>query len=194
MSEITKNTEITLSKEESKALKFAEIKVIDSPEQMSEGVSILSVLNQTLDRLTKHKEERTKPINATLKLIRSDYKPYEDKLETAIAALRRLMINYQTEQKCLAKIEEDKIINDKRTKVETKIAKMEEVAKPEAKVVADEGMVKFKTVPCFEVEDVSKLPKEYILPNETMIRDAMKGGKELPGVRYFTEERPVNFR
>jgi len=34
--------------------------------------------------------------------------------------------------------------------------------------------------------DVTMLPHEYILPNETKIREVMKEGVELPGVRYFT--------
>ena len=38
----------------------------------------------------------------------------------------------------------------------------------------------------FIVEDVSQLPKAYLLPNEKLIRHDMSSGKrDLPGVRYF---------
>lgn len=196
---MTTTKEITLTKEETVAIQLAEKLAINTPDQMVSATRNLSVLNQTLDRLTEDKELLTKPINLLLKEIRGRYKPFEDKLEEAIAAVRKSMITYQTEQKRLAKIEEDKIINrigegKGKLKVETAIKKMEAVDKPDQKVSTDEGLVKFKTVKKFEVTDVSKLPVEFLLANEVAIRKAMTEGKEIAGVRYFTEEVPFNTR
>ena len=196
---MTTTKEITLTKEETSAIQLAEKLAISTPEQMIDATRNLSILNQTLDRLTEDKELLTKPINLLLKEIRGRYKPFEDKLEEAIAAVRKSMITYQTEQKRLAKIEEDKIINrigegKGKLKVETAIKKMEAVEKPDQKVSTDEGLVKFKTVKKFEVTYVSKLPVEFLLPNEVAIRKAMTEGKEITGVRYFTEEVPFNTR
>lgn len=193
------NNKIILSKEETKAIEFAQATKIESADQMTNAVSTLSVLNQTLDRLTESKEKLTKPINELLKEIRGRYKPFETQLEGAIESLRRAMINYQTEQKRIAKEEEDKIIarvgeGKGKLKVETAIKKVSEVEKPDAKVSTEEGMVKFKTVKKFEVVDVSKLPVEFLLANEVLIRKSMTEGKEITGVRYFTEEVPVNTR
>lgn len=196
---MTTTKEITLTKEETVAIQLAEKLAINTPDQMVAATRNLSVLNQTLDRLTEDKELLTKPINLLLKEIRGRYKPFEDKLEEAIAAVRKSMITYQTEQKRLAKIEEDKIIarigeGKGKLKVETAIKKMEAVDKPDQKVSTDEGLVKFKTVKKFEVTDVSKLPVEFLLANEVAIRKAMTEGKEISGVRYFTEEVPFNTR
>lgn len=196
---MTTTKEIILSKEETTAIEFALVRVIENKDQMEEATTILSTLNQTLDRLTTDKEKLTKPINELLKEIRGRYKPFEEKLETAIASVRRQMINYQTEQKRLAKIEEDKVIarigeGKGKLKVETAIKKVQEIERPDSKVSTEAGSVKFKTVKKFEVTDVSKLPVEYLLPNEVAIRKAMTEGKEITGVRYFTEEVPVNSR
>ncbi len=196
---MTNTKEVTLTVKEQEAIKVAESKAIKTPEDMSAAVNVLSTLNQTLDRLTEDKEKLTKPINELLKEIRGRYKPFELKLEEAIEKVRKAMITYQTEQKRIAKIEEDKIIarigeGKGKLKVETAIRKMEEVDKPDQKVSTEAGLVKFKTVKKFEVEDVSKLPKEYILANEVAIRKAMTEGKEVSGVRYFTEEVPFNTR
>lgn len=193
------DNKIVLTSEEVKALDYTQAFIVSNADEMQEATSVLSKLNQGLDRLTDDKEKLTKPINELLKEIRGRYKPFETKFEEAINYVRRAMIDYQTEQKRLAKIEEDKIISrigegKGKLKVETAIKKISEVDKPESKVIADEGSVKFKTVKKFEVTDVSKLPVEFLLANEVAIRKAMTEGKEITGVRYFTEEVPVNSR
>jgi hypothetical protein len=196
---MTQTKEITLTKEETQAIQLAEKLAITTSDQMVDATRNLSVLNQTLDRLTEDKELLTKPINLLLKEIRGRYKPFEDKLEYAISAIRKSMITYQTEQKRLAKIEEDKIISrigdgKGKLKVETAIKKMESIDKPDQKVSTDEGSIKFRSILCFEIVDVSKIPKEFILANEVAIRKEMLAGREVSGVRYFTEEVPFNSR
>ena len=190
--------EIVLTKEETKAIAFS-MKDIENADDMSEAVRVLSILNKKADALEADKQELTKPINDVLKRIRAKYKPFEEKLEDAIGLIRTKMSKYQTTQKKLAEAKEDKIISrigegKGKLKPETAMAKLEDVAKPENKVSTDEGMVKFKTVKKFIVVDVTKLPKEFILPNEVAIRKAMNEGKELAGVEYSTEEVPVNSR
>ena len=196
---MTTTKEIVLSTEETTAIEVATSRKITNAEEMTQAVSVLSTLNQTLDRLTEDKEKLTKPINTLLKEIRGRYKPFEEKLEEAIESVRKSMSAYQTEAKRLAKIEEDKIIarigeGKGKLKVETAIKKMEDIEKPDQKVSTEEGLVKFRTVKKFEVEDISKIPLEFMIANEKAIREAMNDGKEITGVRYFTEEVPFNTR
>ena len=190
--------EIVLSNEEVQAVEFS-MKDIGTASDMTEAVKVLSILNTKLDTLTADKETLTKPINEVLKTIRAKHKPFETKLEDAIAIIRTKMTKYQTEQRRIAEAKEDKIVSrigegKGKIKAETAIAQLENVAKPEDKVSTDEGMVKFKTVEKFEITNLAAVPVDFILPNETAIRNAMKLGKKLPGVRYYTEEVPMNFR
>ena len=190
------STEISLQKQVVNLL--PEIgKPITSPEEMEIHVGNLSSLNRELKRITAHKEEKTKPINAALKAIRADYKPFEEQLENAIAIERKNISSYQTEQKKIADAEKAKIdarIGEGRGHftMETAARKSGEVATPEAVVQTNLGNVSFRTVRKFELVDITLVPHEYLEVSETKVRAALKNNTELPGFRYFDEEQPIN--
>jgi len=171
--------------------------LIKSQDDMTHAVSLLSALNKFLDQLTEEKEKLTKPINAALKEIRSRYKVPETKLEDKIAEIRSAMTTYQTKQVALQAKKEDKLA-EKLASGEIDIEKaadaLSRIPALISKTDTNEGSVKFMPVKCFEVLNLSALPIEYHLANEVKIRAAMKEGIELPGVRYFVEQRPYNSR
>lgn len=196
---MTNSKEISLAPQIAESAEHASIMKITTPNDMEQATAILSRLNQFSDSLTKEKEKVTKPLNAALKAERERFKPLESMLESSIATIRRNMSAYQTEKVRLQRIEEQKIADRIGTgkgklKIETAIAKIDAVEKPEVKVTTDNGSVRFTPMRKFEVTDSSLLPKEYITANEVAIRAAMKAGTELPGVRYWTEQVPVNTR
>lgn len=173
--------------------------VITSPEEMERQVANLSLLNKELKRITTHKETKTKPLNAALKAVRADYKPFEDQLESAITVTRKNISKYQTEEKRRADEEKAKIdarIGEGRGHftMETAQRKADEVATPDAVVETSAGKVSFRTVRKFELVDIKQVPHEYLEVNETAVRAALKDGTELPGFRYFDEEVPINTR
>jgi len=172
---------------------------ISSEKEMKVAVETLSKLNQYLDAIEEEKNTVIAPAKAIIKREKERWATLEEMHEEAVATLRKKMSVYQTEKVAIQKAEEDKI--EKRIgagkgnlKLETAVKKIEELDKPEKKISTDAGLVKFETRKKFEVMDVTLLPVEYILPNEVAIRKAMKEGIELDGVRYFTEEVPVNYR
>lgn len=173
--------------------------VIETPEDMGVANEILSSMNKIIDAATEEKEKITKPALAILSAERKRWKPLEEMFDLGIELLRKKMSKYQTEAKRKAEEEEDALaarVGEGRGKLkpETAIRKMGEIEKPETRISGDKGMTKFRTVPRFEVMDIKKLPVEFLLPNEVAIREAQKEGKEIPGVRYYTEEVPMNFR
>lgn len=183
-------------------VKARELSITDSA-SMAEGATLLSKFNTIADGITDDKEKLTKPLNAALKEVRERYKRIETPLQDAIALVRSKMTTYQTAATEIANAEEDKIaarIGDGKgkIKVETAVRKMGEIERPEASVATDAGLVKFRKVKKFEVMDVVLLCEAdrgaFVLPNDAEIRRAMNAGRELPGVRYFTEEVPANFR
>lgn len=171
-------------------------KIVDE-HSMTEATEVLSQANKYLKDLIADKETMTKPINESLKVIRAKYKPLEIKLEGIIANIRSSMTSYQTEQMRLQKIEEDKIASrigegKGKLKFETATNKIENLDKAVDKVNTASGKISFKTVKKFEVVDLALVPVEYHLANETAIRNAMVANLELPGVRYYTEQVPIN--
>lgn len=170
---------------------------ITSPKQMTEATEILSKLNKYLKSVVAYREKKTKPLNEALKVIRAETKPLETDLSDLITSLRRGMTDYQTEQNRIAEEAKDKIsarVGDGRghLKAETAADRIAEVDTPETAISTQAGAVKFRKVEKFELEDITKVPHEYLITNDSMIRTAMKEGTKIPGIRYFTEDIPVN--
>ena len=172
---------------------------ITDEKSMTNAAAWLTKFNLKLDAIHEEKEKVVAPLNLALKAERGRWKPFETVLEEAIAMVRGKMGTYQGAMIAAAKAEEEKIAA--RTKegkgnysVDTAVRKMEEIVKPVAKVEAGAGSVSFREVKCFEIVDLKVLPIEYLLANEVAIRREMNAGREVFGVRYFTEMRPINSR
>lgn len=188
-----------LEKEIIPFIKKSESLKIKTPDDMAVAAETLSNINKYADAVKKKQESLTKPLNEALKNIRAMFAPLKDSLDDAILKIRGAMTTYQTESKRIADNEAAKIaarVGEGKGKisVDTAVKKMSEIDKPKNTVTVENGQIKFKTVQKFEIIDVSLLPKEYILPDEVKIRAVMKIGTQLPGVRYFSEEIPVNSR
>lgn len=172
---------------------------IKSPDDMKTATELLSKLNKQMDAVEEEEDKVLKPLKEAVKAEQSRWKPFKEALKPAIDSLRKRMGAYQTKAdeeaaKKKAKIAERIGEGKGKLKIETAIKKSEEVTGPEATVATESGMVKFRTDRKFEVTDLSKLPIEYHLANEVLIRKMMKEGTELPGVRYWDEKVPVNSR
>lgn len=172
---------------------------IASPKDMETATIELSRLNQALDAITGEKEKVTKPLNAALKAERSRWKPSEDALEEAIARIRRKMTDYQTAALAKAELEAAAIADRAKPgrgnlSDGTAMRKIGEIDRPESRIETSAGKLRFEAVRCFEVMDVTMLSKEYILADEAKIRADMRKGIEVAGVRYYTEQRPINNR
>jgi len=193
------NKEIQLHKEETIIInKVKELDIVDSS-TMETATEMLSQLNKTSDRITEETEKVTRPLLDALNAERKRWKPSLDLLKESIDIVRTKITKYQTEAKRLAQLEEEKIASrigegKGKLKIETAVAKIEKIEQPESKVSTDTGSISFKTVQKFEITNMAAVPVDYILPNETAIRNAMKRGKELPGVRYYEEQVPINRR
>ena len=168
---------------------------ITSPKDMEKATGILSELNTLAKQLKTEREKITEPLNEALEEVRGRYRPAETALKTAIESVRSMIIKYQTEQERIAQIEKDKIaarVSKGTLGIEKATEKMQAVQEPKAKIATSTGKISFKTVPKFEVVDIKKVPLKYLIANEAEIKKAMIAGFEIEGVRYFTEQVPIN--
>ena len=170
-----------------------QIDVIDSA-TMQSAVSILSQLNTTLDAITADKERMTKPLNASLKVIRDKYKPVETELTEAITTLKQKITTYQTQEIAKQKQLEAKILNDQRTTTETKINKLSTIEQPDQKVSTEAGKVSFITIKKYRVIDIEQIPRAFLQVNDTAIKEAMKENEPVAGVEYYEEQSLRNYR
>lgn len=188
---------VQVVKEISPIVAKAESIVIKDEKSMGEAVELLSTVNKRLDAITEEKEKITKPANEILKRERARWKPTETMLESAVSVLRKAISAYQTKAKAKADADAARIserVSAGKMSAPTAIRKMGEIDGPAGKVKVESGSVQFRTEEKFEILDYTKLPWEYLVPDESAIRKAMKEGLRLPGVRYYTEEVPVNRR
>jgi hypothetical protein len=170
------------------------VKITDNT-SMANAVEVLSQLNKLAKDIKNERELITKPMNEALDEVRSRYKPVETKLAEAIATVRAEMTRYQTEQQAIEdakKLKIDEKVASGKMKFETGIRKREEIITAPVKVVATAGAVKFRTMMKFEITNIKLIPHEYLLPNESMIRTAQSANVPIAGVRYYTEQIPVN--
>jgi len=190
---------VTIKKTVNPHIVNAERLVIDDELTMKAAVELLSNLNRYNDKIGEEKEKITEPAKQIVKVENARWKPLEDTFKTAIALVRGKMIAYQTEQ--TRKADEDAAKIAARTKagkgnlsLDSASKRMDEIVVPEKKVEATSGGVRFQPVKCFEVVNLAMVPIQYHLANEVEIRAQMKLGNEIPGVRYYVEQRPVNNR
>lgn len=172
---------------------------IAGPKDMEVASDIRTKLKKIASSVKADKEKITKPLNETLKEVRGRYSPIEDKIDEALTMLDKKMSIYQTEAKRIADAEAAKIaarVGDGKGKLqpETAVRKLGEIDAPAQVIDSEHGSTGFITVKKFEVINLNKLPIEYHLANETMIRQAMREGVELAGVRYWEEQAPRNSR
>jgi hypothetical protein len=180
------------------ATQVESLEIVDAA-SMQSGVVILSNINKYLDSIKESKEKLTKPAMETLKNIREMFKPLEQDFGVQKENLRQKMSLYQTQEVARVREEEAKIaarVKEGRgnLSIDTAVKKIEAIETVDKTVNTDVGTVQFVETKLFEVVDLSKVPIQYHLPNETEIRKAMKEGKELEGIRYYTQMVPRNYR
>lgn len=172
---------------------------IKNADDIPEAVSLLSSLNKHSDAIETEKAKVMRPLLDAQKAERARWKPIETVLDSAITTLRAKMSTFQTEELARTQAQATKIaekIGEGKGKIkfETALEKLRDIKTPDKFVKTEEGSVSFRTIKRFEVTDLSLVPKEYLLPNEPLIKDAMKKNKPIPGIRYYEEQTLANFR
>ena len=179
----------------------AESLTIDTKEDLYRATDVLSKLNKFNDRITEEKAKITKPLNQALKVERARWKPLETKYEVAIDLVKYKMgVYYENSTKETNKVEDQiaEQLEKGQISQEEALEMLKGVEGTDKSVASDSGTATFVKVKKFEVMDlvmlVNSTGDKYVLPNEVAIRQAMKEGVELKGVRYYEEQSIRNIR
>jgi len=135
------------------------------------------------------------PLNEAERTIKSSMSIYVSKKEAERQAEAN-RIRKEAEERArelLKKDLEECGLNKKEAKEEA--AKIE-VETPEIKIEDETKVsgISYRENWKFTIEDVSKIPREYMIPDEKKIgaiARAMKGNIEIPGIKIFSEKVPV---
>jgi len=159
---------------------------ISTEEDKIKASSLLVSLTLYLDRLTADRELITKPINASLKAIRAKYKPLETILESNISTIRQELSKYQTKALELQREKENKIADrvgegKGYIKAETAMNKIAGLEKPTARLITDDGVISFRTDTVLSVTDISLIPREYFILDESRLLKDLKNNVQVSG-------------
>ncbi len=170
----------------------------------------IKALRKKLDDRYKPIQEKTKEAN---QLALQNIRDYQVPLNDAERTINSSMGKYVTKKNKERKAEEDRIkkIAEEKERADIKKdleecgldkkeaeqeAEKMEVVVPDVQI-QDETKVEnlsYRTNWYFLIEDVSKIPREYMIPDEKRIGNVartLKGTITIPGVKIYSEKRPI---
>lgn len=193
MSQEIEPKELSVVKTQStKAYQAAQDIVIDSPESYEVALDLGKKIKQVDKMITQRKEEITKPLNEALKSARALFKPLEEATANAEAIVKRKMIGYSQEVQKKADAEKAKLaarVEKGTMKAETAVGKMQDIQTVDQTVKTDTARATIRKVAKFRIIDEAAIPREYLTPDMTKIRNAVITQRlTVPGVEFYEED------
>jgi len=177
-------------KKTSKALVLAEGLKIKNQESLTKAVELLSNIKKVGKLIKASKEKITKPANEILKNARDMFRPVEDQYKEAERIVKFKMVEFNTKEEVKAEKKEEKIlakVEDGQISSEKASEKIENLA-PEKTVQSKAGNIRFKTIKEVVIQDESKIPRNYLMPNMVKIRKDALDGQEIAGVKVVEKK------
>lgn len=184
-----------------KAEKYAGALVIKTDADEVKAVAELSEINKIGDSIEEKKTAIMRPLLDAQKATRELFKPLETSVTTAVAILKKKLIEYRTKKEAEQKKAEDNIkakVEKGSIKMETGVKKLTELGQIDNSVKTSEGSVAYKTVRKARIIDPTKVPAEYLIVDEPKAKKAalaLNGlGELIPGVEVYEEKELANRR
>ena len=189
--------------------RFAEIinesnklKKIDSEKTNKQAVSLTGKASKLEKELEGERIHLTKPLLSFKGGVDSQFKEYTQKLVVVGNGLRGLITAYQNRIELERRMAE-KAAADEAAKLQAEIDKDAKEAGVEAPQVVtpvvpptptvtrtDEGTASVIKTWSFEVEDLGKVPREYLGLDDRKVNNAIRGGvRNIPGLRIFEKSQ-----
>ena len=188
---ILSEKELALIKEETnKAIAIANDIKIANIEDEARAIELLKKIKEVGQLITTKKEAITKPINEALKNARSFFSPFENQYDEAERIIKNKLIAFRAEQTKKQEIATAKIEKKvEEGKMDFKIAneKLTAIQLPKT-IEAQQASVQYRTIREVVIEDESKLPREYLVPNMARIKEDALAGREIAGVKIVEKQ------
>ena len=182
--------DITIIKQKvSKALSLSEMLAINDAKGLAGAIDFLQKIKLTGKVIKNAKEKITKPLNAALKEARDLFRPAENDYLQAEKNVKQKILDYNIAEEKKREEQERKLAErvEKGTlKMDTAVKKIEEM--PGVSQQGKTGKVSMRTIQKVVINNEAKLPRKYLIPNETLIRKDALAGVEIPGVEIVEEK------
>ena len=158
---------------------------IENAEHAELAKEVLSELKEKLDLVEETRTGITKPLLEAKRKVDALFKPVTTSLKSSLDTMRGRLGKYTAQQR-----EEAQRLLAQASQSEPEEAAALVAASNRAKAEAPS----VREVWRFEIEDVSKLPSQFLIPDEKAIGAVVrsqKGNAKIPGVKVFVEHRAV---
>lgn len=165
--------------------------MIETQEHYESTVDLISKLKETGNLIKIKKESITNPLNEALRNARELFAPIEDQFAKAEVIVKTKLLDYKRKKDAEARAEEAKIAArvDKGTmKLETAERKIDGIERVETTTKGKVGEVQVRKIKKVRIVDAAALPREYLIPDDVLIRKDALGGKVIPGVEVWEDE------
>jgi len=153
--------------------KLSDLQIVNQQDYDNAGAMV-----KTLKALAKEAEVEeykiTKPLNETLKAVREHFRPFKESVKELEEDTKLKMLLFVKKQEKAKEKLESKFESGEIKKISTLISKQEELD-----VVSSSS--KIRKIKVLVIKDESKIPREYLVPDEVKIKKALADGKSVSG-------------
>jgi uncharacterized coiled-coil protein SlyX len=178
---------VKTQKEIDKILKNLDFE-IKNDNDFQNATKLLKLVAEQKRIILERKNKIIKPLNDALVEVRELFKPAEEKLQILDEKLRKEIEKYSM-LKEKEKEEEIKMIASEiqnKNDLDKAIIELKEKGVQIKNVLTDE--IYFRKTKKIIVENENLLPREYLMPDMTKIRNDVLSGKDIPGVKVVEEK------
>ncbi len=191
---------LALRDEISRIMKYSSLRVITSDADLAPATDDLSIIARLRKALEDKRKEYVSPVNEHIKVVNAYFKVLTDPLEVADKTTRNKILAYRAEQE--KKRQEAEEINRQKEELAMREAAFNgtgeitvdttPVPVPEVQpnhVRTDTGTLGKVMVRKWEVEDLSKVPIDYLMIDATKVGKVVRAGiPSISGIRIWQEE------
>jgi len=187
----------TIELNTTEAIKIAEEKAMTLADNSRIKVNSQPTLDQAKIALTQVKEIKkivqekkdsvVKPLNEALKNTRALFKPIEDKVDIIETYLKSEVLKYNT-----------KLLQEQRKREEEAQSKIEagatfkEATKSVERIEKKIDAIPTRKIKRLKIVDASKIERQFLVPDEQAIKEALLAGIKVSGCELVEEEIIVN--
>jgi hypothetical protein len=173
---------------------------IDNDTDVKVATNDLSTISKLKKALEEKRKEYTAPINEHLKSINDAFKTVVTPLEQADQITRKKILDYRAAmQKKADEIAEINRLREEAAQREAKLNGTGEISEPvniietptapATTIRADVGTLSTMKIWKWSVEDITKVPSEYLIVDGARLTRVVKAGvRDIPGIRIYSED------
>lgn len=182
--------------------------IITSQEEFLQAGDVLKLCKDKIKEIEEERKQYTAPLDEAKKRLMAKAKAIIEPIEAYIEKINKAMSDWHIKQEEKRKEEEARLEAEKQAKIKEmkelgKMPSLEDIyavnKQPQTEItkttrgnIATTSMIEFWD---FEIENPNEVSREYCMPDERLIRQAIKNGiREIKGVKIYKVFKPKSFK